>query len=245
LMSMAIAGNLSNVKRKPSTNSNASAERAGPERTRATRDPEKSRLNLIKAATVEFSARGFEGARVDDIAIRAGASKQLVYHYFEGKDDLYTAVLEDAYARLSDLRMRGLPSDFATMAPEVGIKTFVSVIFDSFLLLPDVIALIADENFHKAEHVRRSSKIKSAQSKMEGYARDLLTRGKNTGAFRSGVDPLRLLITILGLCSFYVSNRYTLSAIYKRNLAEPREAELWRKHIIEFVGNALQPASSK
>src|ERR1700760_1266112 len=109
-------------------------------RSTTTRDPERSRLNLIKAATVEFSARGFEGARVDDIARRAGASKQLVYHYFKSKDDLYTAVLEDAYARLTELRVRGLPADSTSMPPHVAMKNFVSVIFDSFLALPDVIA---------------------------------------------------------------------------------------------------------
>jgi TetR/AcrR family transcriptional regulator len=230
-----------NGTKKRSIISKAPAGKAAPRKSGITRDPERSRHNLIKAATAEFSARGFEGARVDDIAIRAGASKQLVYHYFKSKDDLYIAVLEHAYERLAESRARGLPADLSSMAPEKAITTFVSVTFDSFLALPDVIALIADENFHKAAHVRRSPKIKLVQGQLEGVVRGLLTRGRDAGVFRDGVDPLRLFISILGLCSFYVSNRYTLSAIYKRELTDPKEAELWRKHIIDFVRNALQP----
>jgi TetR/AcrR family transcriptional regulator len=233
---------LNAIKKRPPVAS-AAAGKATPRKSRITRDPERSRHNLIKAATAEFSTRGFEGARVDDIAVRAGSSKQLVYHYFKSKDDLYIAVLEDAYERLAESRARGLPD--LSMKPEKAIITFVSVIFDSFLALPDVIALIADENFHKAVHVRRSSKIKSVQGRLEGYVREMLVRGRDAGVFRDGIDPLRLFISILGLCSFYVSNRYTLSAIYQRDLTDPNEAELWRKHIIDFVRNALQPTQRK
>ncbi len=222
------------------TGNSTSVPQREPAKSRTMRDPERSRLNLIKAATVEFSARGFEGARVDEIASRANASKQLVYHYFKSKDDLYTAVLEDAYARLSELRSRGLSADPASLDPIEAIRNFVSVTLDSFLKLPDVIALIADENFHKAAHVRRSEKIKSIQSRLEGHVRTILERGETQGVFRKGVDPLRLFISVLGLCSFFVSNRYTLSAIYGRNLSDPEEAELWRAHIVELVCRALQ-----
>jgi TetR/AcrR family transcriptional regulator len=230
------------MKRKSQANGRTSHPKAASGKSAITRDPARSRQNLIKAATIEFSARGFEGARVDDIANRAGTSKQLVYHYFNSKDDLYTAVLEDAYARLAALRGRGLATDPKSMSPEAAMKKFVSVIFDSFLSLPDVIALVADENFHKAVHVRRSSKIKSVQGQLEAYMRELLTQGRDAGVFRQGVDPLRVVISVLGLSSFYVSNRHTLSVIYGRDLTKPKEAELWREHIIDFVCHALQPS---
>jgi hypothetical protein len=74
--------------------------------------------------------------------------------------------------------------------------------------------------------------------------RALLTRGEDIGAFRGNVDPLRLVISILGLSSFYVSNRHTLSVIYGRDLTKPSEAESWRQHIVDFVCHALKPSNN-
>jgi AcrR family transcriptional regulator len=44
-------------------------------------------------ATDEFAQKGLAGARVDEIARRAEANKQLVYYYFGGKLGLYNEVL--------------------------------------------------------------------------------------------------------------------------------------------------------
>ena len=58
-----------------------------------TRDPERSRERILGAALGEFAAKGFAGARVADIARRAGLNKQLISHHFGGKLGLYRAVM--------------------------------------------------------------------------------------------------------------------------------------------------------
>jgi len=54
------------------------------------RDPERTRARILDAAKVEFGAKGFAGARVSDIADRAGVNKQLISYYFGGKEGLYS-----------------------------------------------------------------------------------------------------------------------------------------------------------
>ena len=49
-------------------------------------------------ATAEFAARGYDGARVDEIAALTRTTKRMIYYYFGGKKQLYIAVLERAYA---------------------------------------------------------------------------------------------------------------------------------------------------
>ncbi len=56
------------------------------------RDAERTREAILEAATEEFAERGYAGARVDGIANRAGANKQLVYRYFGTKAELYRTV---------------------------------------------------------------------------------------------------------------------------------------------------------
>ena len=88
---------------------------AGPDRQR---DAERSRQALLAAALEEFSLHGFAGARVADIARRAGVNKQLINYYFGSKEGLYLALQrawldrEDSFAPpdlpLADLVVRYL-----------------------------------------------------------------------------------------------------------------------------------------
>src|SRR4051812_41008148 len=58
------------------------------------RDAERTRQQLLDAAVIEFGAHGFSGARVSEIAARAGVNKQLISYYFGGKEGLYRAVAD-------------------------------------------------------------------------------------------------------------------------------------------------------
>ncbi|QKG25410.1 TetR/AcrR family transcriptional regulator [Actinomadura verrucosospora] len=55
-------------------------------------DAERSRRLLLDAALEEFAAKGYAGARVQDIADRAGVNKQLINYYFGGKEGLYREI---------------------------------------------------------------------------------------------------------------------------------------------------------
>jgi TetR/AcrR family transcriptional regulator len=90
-------------------------------------DADRTRAALLDAALDEFAAKGFAGARVRDIAQRAGVSKDLVAYHFGGKDGLYLAVQqawrhrEDGFADpafpLADLLARYLHDALADPRP--------------------------------------------------------------------------------------------------------------------------------
>jgi TetR/AcrR family transcriptional regulator len=84
---------------------------AGPERQR---DADRSRRALLDAALEEFSLRGFAGARVADIARRAGVNKQLINYYFGSKEGLYLA-----------LQRAWLEREESFAAPEVSLPDMI------------------------------------------------------------------------------------------------------------------------
>ena len=96
--------------------------RRAPEGDARLRDAERSRAALLDAAQIEFADHGLAGARVDDIAARAGLNKQLISYYFGGKQGLYNAIIERWYAQerefdapgttLVDLVLRYLQSGY-------------------------------------------------------------------------------------------------------------------------------------
>jgi len=63
-----------------------------------TRNRERTRGSIVAAARAEFAARGYSGARMEQIAQRAGVKKELIYHYFRGKEQLFEEVRSDQLA---------------------------------------------------------------------------------------------------------------------------------------------------
>ena len=66
---------------------------------------------MLQAALEEFSAKGRAGARVSEIAARAGVNKQLISYYFGGKDGLYDALVEQWLTAEGDFADPDLPLD--------------------------------------------------------------------------------------------------------------------------------------
>jgi TetR/AcrR family transcriptional regulator len=62
---------------------------------------ENVREAILSAALVEFSLHGLEGARVDQIAQRAGVNKAMIYYYFRSKEKLYEDLFHDHFQRVA------------------------------------------------------------------------------------------------------------------------------------------------
>ena len=71
-------------------------------RPRPTRVAAATRRQILKAAKRDFAKKGLAGARVDEISERVEISKRRLHIYFGNKEDLFLAVLEDAYANIRD-----------------------------------------------------------------------------------------------------------------------------------------------
>jgi TetR/AcrR family transcriptional regulator len=202
------------------------------------RDPAGTRNKLLTAARREFADRGLAGARVDDIAARAGVNKQLVYHYFGDKDALYLAVLEWVYEEIREqerkLNLEGLP-------PEQAIRKLVGSSFDHLAAHPDFIVLLNDENRGGARHVRHSRKLEAMHSPLVSMVSKILNQGVRAGIFRRGINPVHLYISIAGLSYFFFSNTPTLSAIFGKDLSSLAAKRARRRHVVDLVLQALRP----
>jgi TetR/AcrR family transcriptional regulator len=64
---------------------------------RPPRDAAASRARILAAASIEFAARGFDGAKVDRIAAHAKLNKAMLYYHFKSKAALYREILVDMF----------------------------------------------------------------------------------------------------------------------------------------------------
>lgn len=86
-----------------------SKPRRSPKPQERQRDPERTRQLILDAASAEFAAHGYAGARIDAIATRAGVNKQLISYYFDGKEGLFQAMSEAWWKRESELTSPDMP----------------------------------------------------------------------------------------------------------------------------------------
>jgi TetR/AcrR family transcriptional regulator len=71
---------------------------------------------ILEAAIDEFVEHGLAGARVDRIAERAGANKQLLYRHFGNKEGLFDAAIRAMAQRFNQIR-RALPDTLEERLP--------------------------------------------------------------------------------------------------------------------------------
>lgn len=197
-----------------------------------------TRQRILDAALAEFAAHGLAGARVDEIAARAGANKRMLYAHFGAKDDLWLTVLEHAYAAK---RAEERALDVEGLEPAEAMRRLVQFNLRYTAAHPEFVALLNQENIHRAAHLRRSDGVPAMYSPLLETLHGVLARGEAAGAFRRGVDPLQLYITIVGIGHFYCANMHTLSTIFGAGLDTPAALAAREAHCVAVVLGYLRP----
>ncbi|MGN0661918.1 MAG: TetR/AcrR family transcriptional regulator [Faecalibacterium sp.] len=63
---------------------------------------QKTRRKIMDSALAEFSSRGYGASSINTICTAQELSKGIVYHYFETKDALFLACVEECFQRLTE-----------------------------------------------------------------------------------------------------------------------------------------------
>jgi AcrR family transcriptional regulator len=197
-----------------------------------TRDAERSQREILLAARQEFATYGLGAARIERIAETANVHKRLVYYYFKDKDGLFTAVLESVYEEIRDAQ---LYLDLKGMAPLAALRRLVEFTWDYYIAHPEFITFLNSENLHQAKHLSAVPRLRELNSPLVETVEDIVDRGQKEGLFRAGIDPLQLYFTIAGCAYFYLSNIYTLSVGFNRELGSPKQLTQRVNHIVEVA----------
>ena len=199
---------------------------------RRTRNAAATRAHILAIAQAEFVAHGLSGARMDRIAAACAVNKNLLYHYFGSKEDLYLAVIEGIWA---GLRANQRDDELLALPPEQAMRRLVTNTFDHFVATPELIRLMSVENIHNARHLKRSTVVRPLYGNLLNTLQTILKRGQSQGIFRRRVDVIDLYLSISGLAYFFLSNQHTLSWLLDRPLVTPRRVAARRRHVADMV----------
>ena len=217
--------------------------RARDKTTTRINDADASRADILAAATREFSEKGLSGARVDSIAERTKINKRMIYYYFGSKEGLYRAVLERSYGHI---RMSESAVEIDSLPPEDALRQLVRLTFDYHNMHPDFVRLVMNENIHQAAHIGELASIRTRNRAVIKTLRTLLDRGIEAGVFRSDIEPVELHMSISALSFYNVSNRYTFSKIFERDMTSAAAIAARREVVVDMILRWVgAPAPSK
>jgi len=187
-------------------------------------------LRIVAAAREEFARRGFAGARVDQIARRAGVNKQLLFYYFHSKRGLFQAVLaqsagelETALAELAS-RSGGAGSG---RGPLERLRLTLAAQFEFLARHPEIVALLG-------QGTRSGGGAAFAPAINRLVV--LLAEGQGLGQVRDDLDPHLAAAQALILMVGYLSMEAVIATSARPLGAdEPSLRARWRDAAVDLV----------
>lgn len=156
------------------------------------RDSSDVMKRILDAATEEFASQGLAGARMDDIAARAGVSKALIYYHVPDKESLYASVMGET---LDAARARLLETIGDAQDPEERLRLAIRAIAELASTTPHFAPLMLREIATGGAGL--PDEILARMRTVFGVIGEVLNKGIAAGTFRD-VDPVVTHMLVAG-----------------------------------------------
>ncbi|MFE7083660.1 TetR/AcrR family transcriptional regulator [Priestia megaterium] len=182
------------------------------------RNAERTRKLILNAAKEEFFEKGYTGARIESIAKRAGINKQLIYHYFQGKEELINKTLEESAT--------SFPSHFVLPANPVDIAEFRFKVNQEYLM--DFLKFTAWEAIEtQPNHLKGEEQRKKI---LDSYNKDMQSK-QEMGLVPKELDPTLLTLMISSLTIYPLLYKDVTQMITGYNPDEQEFKEKWAQFL--------------
>lgn len=205
------------------------------------RDPEGTRERLLRTAERLFVEKGYDLARVDEIATQAQVNKRMLYAYFTDKEGLYMAILETNFSRMLDCLERATQQ---TADPRTDAENLIRAYFQFLADNPAFVRLVAWESLRYGRQAGRVLARAYRASLEKLFA--VLQRGVDLQVFRADLDVRLLAASVYSLCLSHFSQREFLTILSEKDSASPEARERNLNHILRLIFAGIeQPAPAR
>lgn len=191
---------------------------------------------ILVAATDVFVLKGMDGARMQEIADKAGINKALLHYYFRSKEKLFDAI----FSRLIGIAFPRLGEVLLSDKPMLEkLSQAIDIYLDLLLKHPFLPAFIIKEMNRDASVIFKFiEKQKFSLEPIRQVFRDAMDRGE----IRK-MAPEHLIINLVGLCVFPFAARPMIKhvAFADSERATKQFLKERKNEIKSFVFNSLKP----
>ncbi len=190
--------------------------------------------NILNAAKKVFHKKGFDGARMQEIADEAGLNKALLHYYFRSKEKLFQSVFETAFSevfsRINDI----FHSEFTFSSKiEILVSYYISFLTENSYVPWFIVNCI----YEKPENLKLF--LKSINYTPSSILQIIEKQIKEE--YNIDVDPMQVFMNILSLCVFPVIAKPLLHHVFELSPVQLDNFYDTRKKIVPtFIANALK-----
>ncbi len=196
-----------------------------------------SRARILDAALREFSAKGFAGARTEQIAAAAGVNKALLYYYFASKEKLYLAAIQSAADRdrESSMAIRNLQASPGERVLRAALNHF-----DRILTQREFQSLMQQEmmRLHKGEEGAIALLVERVFEPLQKAFESMVREGMASGELIEA-DWLQVQLAALGANVFYFLSAPVWRMLMPGDPLSEKALRARRVALVEFLGQAL------
>ncbi len=190
---------------------------------------------IVEAAEEEFIERGFDGARMQAIANKAGINKALLHYYYRTKDKLFEIVFSNVIKKIFPRVTRIFDNNIPL---EEKIRQFTNVYIETIISNPHIPNFVIHELNNNPSFLVKH--LKYLNINFEGLRSEI--RGASERGEIIEIDPNELLINIISLCIFPVVARPILENLVFEGdkVAYENHIEKRKTSVADFVINSIK-----
>jgi len=187
---------------------------------------------IFLSALSLFAEYGLNGARMEQIAEKAGTTKRMVVYHFRTKENLYLLVLEYVYTQI---RASEKQLSLDAMPPVEALVQLVETTFDYHADHPDYIRIICMENMQRGRYMQQSALLRQVNRSALDLLETILNRGKEKQLFNETVNARDLHRLISSFSFHYVANSYTFTLLFEDGADEQAQRQHYRKMAVQVA----------
>ncbi len=189
---------------------------------------------ILNAAQEVFVQKGMDGARMQEIADKAGINKALLHYYFRSKQKLFDAIFKKVFSKILPNIMTMVQSDLPI---EKKLETFVENYINLLIKNPFLPTFILKEMNRDPEFL---ANIIKGNGVNPNEVLDMLQKEMGEGNIRT-MDPRDLLVNILSLSIFPIASKPLMTVMFfdKDKKAYNEFIEKRKITVKEFILNSI------
>ena len=191
---------------------------------------------ILDAAEAVFQSKGMDGARMQEIADKAGINKALLHYYYRSKQQLFEAVFKQAFSLLAP-QLDRIINDDSSIEEKIRNFTFNYISFVSnHPYLPNFIIQELNRNPGFVERLRQTEGFPNI-NKFKQQLNDEIEKGTIIS-----IKAEQLLINILALNVFPFIAKPLLKTFINIDEAFYKQLiELRKTEVADFIINSIKP----
>lgn len=190
---------------------------------------------ILEAAKKVFMQKGFDGARMQEIADEAGMNKALLHYYFRSKEKLFDAIFQEAFQQFIP-RVAEIMMTSKTLFEKL--EFFIDTYLEMLSKNPHLPGFVLHEINRKPEKLVKMFKNSGINPEM---LRMSIAKEAEAGIINL-VNPIHLMINIVGMCLFPYIGKPIIQGFLLGNNAEAYQKFLDERNveIKKFVMNSIR-----